>query len=68
MTVGELIEMLEDWPMDTQISMGPRSEWPHERIIGDPVLVVKDGKSLVLPDAMYIGYLDPAIARILGWS
>ena len=62
MTVAELIELLEEWPMNTPVSFGPSGP-PREYVDGDPVEI----EGVMLPDGLYIGTLSPQQAAALGW-
>ena len=62
MTVGELIEVLEEWPMNTPVSFGAGVVQEYQD--GEPVSV--DG--VWLPDGLYIGTLSAQQAAALGWA
>jgi hypothetical protein len=68
MNVGELFDELLNWPDEVEISFGSHTGTPPQQIIGDPVLIVKNGERLALPDCLVIGWIDPAAKRVLGWS
>lgn len=64
MTVAELLELLEEWPMSASVTFGNTLGRPPQYVDGDPVTV--DGVSL--PDGLYIGWLTETQRKALGWD
>lgn len=65
MTVAELIEALEEFPMDAEVRIAKQPGWPitstiHRAISAHGVIYVAEGEQL--------GYLDGDAAEELGWG
>jgi hypothetical protein len=69
LTVGSLIEALDDLPHDTPLRLAAGRNWPSEYTIGDPVVVAANGVIAVyLPEQHQIGYLPSQAAVALRWA
>ena len=64
MTVRELIELLQAWPLSAPVTFGDTIGRPRQYVQGEPVTV--DG--VTLPEGLYIGWLTGHQLKALGWT
>lgn len=65
-TVGDLIDLLEQFDRDLPVRLASQPAWPFEYVLGqDPVEV--DG-AVWLAEGNQVGYLAGSVAEGLGWS
>lgn len=68
LTIGLLLELIEDLPDNTPLRMAQQPAWPFEYAIGEPVIVdTEDGPVVYLPEAAQTRYLPGDVAVELGW-
>lgn len=65
MTVGELIERLESFEDDLEVSLAMQPSWPFEYSIGD---IVDAGGKVYIGEYNQEGYLSGEAAEALGWK
>ncbi len=65
MTVGELIEILQDAPEDAQVLFAAQPSWPMEYTIRD--VVRTDDDQIYLGEGSQLGYLPGEVSELLGW-
>lgn len=66
MTVGELIEMLQDFDEEAEVRLAEQPSWPFEYSIGG--VIYDDAKEVVMiAEGSQLGYLSGHVAEGLGW-
>ena len=68
LTLGMLIEMLEDYDIDTPVRLAMQPAYPMEYTINDAIEVEVDGTPIVyLSEQSQIGYLPEEAQDALNW-
>lgn len=67
LTVGELIEQLEDFDEYAEVRIASQPNWPMEYSASDQLSATEAGTVVYIAEAGQLGYLPGEVARELGW-
>jgi hypothetical protein len=68
MTVGELMEILENLDPDTEVRLATQRQWPFEYTVGGVAEPLDGTTPLYLAAGKQLGYLPENVREELGWA
>lgn len=68
MTVGELIEYLEDFDPEAEVRLAEQPQWAFEYSVGEVAgIETQDGQVVYVGEGTQLAYLPGAAQQALGW-